>query len=308
MAAGAKKIYVQIDIRCSVDRLWSLTQTPELHEQWDLRFTEIRYLPRPDPDQPQRFLYSTRIGFGLNICGEGESVGSTDDTKGERASALRFWSIDPKSLIRDGSGYWKYIPYDNEQAVRFLTLYGYEVRFAACGRLVDRAVFRPLMSWATAWSFDRLRLWIELGIDPAASFRHSLAHLVARLSLAAVWIYQGLVPKLIFRQPGELAMLRAGGLSDSLARNVCVGMGIVEVAIGLLLIVAWRSRFPVWLTLFAMPLALIAVAIRSPNVLAAPFNAVSLNLSVFALAAVCLLVGRDLPSSRRCVRQPPQGE
>ena len=25
------------------------------------------------------------------------------------------------------------------------------------------------MGWATAWSFDRLRLWLEEGIDPATS-------------------------------------------------------------------------------------------------------------------------------------------
>ena len=47
-----------------MDDLWRLTQTPELHRRWDLRFTDIEYLPRPDEAEPQRFLYATRIGFG----------------------------------------------------------------------------------------------------------------------------------------------------------------------------------------------------------------------------------------------------
>ena len=48
------------------------------------------------------------------------------------------------------------------------------------------------MGWATAWSFDRLRLWIEKGIDPADAMRDSLIHLAARLSLGLFWIYEGL--------------------------------------------------------------------------------------------------------------------
>jgi len=63
MSDHASSIFVQIDIDGPVDRLWQLTQTPDLHRQWDLRFTDIRYLPRPDPAQPQRFLYATRIGW-----------------------------------------------------------------------------------------------------------------------------------------------------------------------------------------------------------------------------------------------------
>lgn len=69
-------IYVEILIHADIDRLWSYTQTPELHERWDLRFSRIEYLPRPDERLPQQFLYTTRIGFGMSISGKGESAGS----------------------------------------------------------------------------------------------------------------------------------------------------------------------------------------------------------------------------------------
>ena len=59
-----------------------------MHQRWDLRFTDIEYLPRPDKSQPQRFLYETRIGFGLRIAGE--SVGARADARAVRTSALRF--------------------------------------------------------------------------------------------------------------------------------------------------------------------------------------------------------------------------
>lgn len=126
-----------------MDELWRLTQTPELHQRWDLRFSGIEYLPRPDESAPQRFVYSTRVGFGLAIRGEGEMVGERHAADGSRTSALKFWSVDPKSLIREGSGYWKYVPTDD--GIRFLTWYDYRTRFGAPGRWFDALVFRPLM-------------------------------------------------------------------------------------------------------------------------------------------------------------------
>ena len=76
-----------------------------------------------------------------------------------RTSALRFGSESPISIIRAGSGYWKYVP--TGDGIRFLTAYDYRTRFGIVGRLADRVAFRPLLGWATAWSFDRLRLWLE---------------------------------------------------------------------------------------------------------------------------------------------------
>jgi uncharacterized membrane protein YphA (DoxX/SURF4 family) len=308
MPGNTRSIYVEIEIRGSMERVWELTQTPEYHRRWDLRFTEIEYLPRANDRGPQRFLYATRIGLGVKIRGEGESVGSHERSGGRRSSALKFWSEDPRSLIRSGSGYWRYVPRDEGRAVRFLTDYDYEVRFGAIGRLFDRLIFRPLMGWATAWSFDRLRLWVERGIEPAVAMRLSVVNWVARVALAMVWIYQGVAPKLIFRHADELAMLNDAGLPRGLARVMSLAAGFIEVGIGLVLLLDWRGRWPAWLTLVAMPVALGAVAVGSPRYLPAAFNPVSLNLATFALAVIALVVGRDLPSARNCLRRRTEGE
>ena len=145
--------------------------------------------------EPQRFRYATRIGFGLEVAGEGQSVGNRDLADGSRSSALTFSSADSRSIIREGAGYWKYIP--TAEGVRFLTWYDYRTRFGFLGALFDRVAFQPLMGWATAWSFDRLRLWLEEGVDPAYAMRQALVHGVARIGLAVIFAYHGLVPKLI---------------------------------------------------------------------------------------------------------------
>src|SRR5206468_352191 len=71
---------------------WAHTQTPALHERWDLRFSRIDYLPRALDTEPQRFRYTTRIAFGFEVSGEGETAGQRDLTDGSRSSALKFGS------------------------------------------------------------------------------------------------------------------------------------------------------------------------------------------------------------------------
>lgn len=297
-------IYVEIRIHGSLEELWEKTQNPDLHERWDARFTSITYLPRAEESEPQRFEYATRLGFGLSIKGAGETVGSRDEITGRRTSSLRFWSDDAKSLIREGAGYWQYTPL--EDGVRFVTGYDYQTRFGWLGCTFDRFVFRPLMGWATAWSFDRLRLWIEKGIDPAVSMQHFLIHGLTRLAVAFVWLYQGLVPKLIARHADELAMLADTGITASVAPTLLIIAGIAEVVLGATVLIFFHRRWPLLLTVLLMLLATIGVAFNSPQFLSAAFNPVSLNLLLAVVALLGLSVMHDLPSARHCLRKKPE--
>jgi hypothetical protein len=298
-------IYVEILIRAPMDALWAHTQTPELHERWDLRFSRIAYLPRSSEAEPQRFLYATRIGFGLEVAGEGESRGEHDLASGSRTSALKFSSADSRSIIREGAGYWKYMP--TADGIIFLTWYDYRTRFGALGAIVDRLVFQPLMGWATAWSFDRLRLWLEDGADPTQTMRQTLVHGVARVGLALIFAYHGLVPKLLGRHPDEMAMLRDAGVGAESTWAALATLGIAELLFALCLLIFWRRRWPPWLCLALMGMATIGVAVSSPRYLGAAFNPVSLNLAVACLAVIDLIVLNGLPSAAHCRRRPVSG-
>lgn len=284
-------IFVESLIRTSLDELWRATQDPALHQRWDLRFSEIRYLPKEHDNAPQKFLYRT-----LAIAGEGESVGERSAADGKRTSALRFWSDDPKSLIREGSGFWKYEP--RGEVVRFYTVYDYRTRFGALGRLIDSLIFRPLMAWATAWSFDRLRLWLEEGVQPDAAARLATVHALARVTLAFLWIYQGLVPKLLVAGSGEMTLAIAT-VGASLARPVVVGAGLAEIAAGIALLTMWRSRALIWLSTLFVSLLTIVGIIRTPHIAVASFNAVTITVAMLALGAIVLQTMRGTPSASR---------
>lgn len=151
-----KSLYVETLIHTDLDALWHHTQDPALHSRWDLRFTDIA------PLATGRFRYTTKV-LGLPVTGVGVHSGERFGPDGTRTSVLRFASADSRSLIRSGAGFWRYSPTDD--GVRFVTGFDYCTRWGRFGALADVA-FRPLFGWMTAWSFDRLRIWLETGTPP----------------------------------------------------------------------------------------------------------------------------------------------
>lgn len=173
------KLYVETLIKAELEAVWSHTQVPATHARWDGRFSSISYLPGTDP---QRFRYST-----CGVAGVGVTTGERIRPGGSRTSALRFSSGNPLSPIRSGAGYWRHVPVPD--GVRFLTGYDYRPGW---GRLPDLLV-RPLVGWLTAWSFDRLRLWLEAGVPPERGRNRAIAELVVRTGLVAAAIPLGVV-------------------------------------------------------------------------------------------------------------------
>lgn len=152
-------IYVEIAIGAPLDRVWELTQNTNLHPRWDLRFSSITPLGDLDGGG-YRFRYERRMPLHT-IVGTGTSIGERARPDGTRTSALRFTTADRLSPLGDGRGYWRYVP--TERGVTFITGYDYRPGW---GGLLDRILIRRLVGWATAWSFDRLRIWAETGVEP----------------------------------------------------------------------------------------------------------------------------------------------
>ncbi|MCX4388644.1 SRPBCC family protein [Micromonospora peucetia] len=176
-----RAVYVETLIDAPMEQVWWATQDPTTHPRWDARFSSID--PVPD-STPARFSYATRVLPAVRIGGYGVHAGERTRPDGTRTSALRFGSDDPRSLIASGSGYWRYVP--GPAGVRFLTGYTYAPRWGPLGRLADLA-FRPVFGWATAWSFDRLRLWLEQGVPPERALGNAAREVALRtLAVAGV--------------------------------------------------------------------------------------------------------------------------
>lgn len=297
-----RPIYVESRIRASADALWDATQQPDAHQRWDVRFGRISYLPHTD-GEPQRFTYASTVAPGVTIAGTGESLGDRDRADGTRWSGLKFWCADRRSIIEAGAGYWRYVP--TEDGVRFLTRYDYRPRWGRVGELVDRVLFRPVFGWATAWSFDRLRLWLEDGTPPERSRDQAIGHAAAVVGLAGVFAYQGLVPKLWKVDDSETAIWCGLGLTQPAARRVVRVVGAVEAGFAVVTIVAADKRWPFAVSIAAMPALAIGAAKSDRSILTKAFNPGSLGVAVVALAGVALATRSGRPSGRRPLRQAP---
>jgi hypothetical protein len=177
-----RPLYVETLVRSDLERLWEATQDAAAHTRWDLRFSVIEDVTAQTDDAPRAFRYALHLP-GRVVAGTGTSVGERRRPDGTRTSALRFGSPDPLSLIRRGSGWWRYVP--TPAGTRFLTGYDYEPGWGRLGRLVDRWLFRRLLGWATAWSFDRLRLWVDDDVAPESAARRWVVDTGLRLSAVA---------------------------------------------------------------------------------------------------------------------------
>jgi uncharacterized membrane protein YphA (DoxX/SURF4 family) len=287
------KLTAETTIRDKDDKLWQLTQEPQNHARWDLRFTDISYLPKAEPDDVQRFAYVTKLAGRIKVEGWGETIAERED----RGSRLRFGSDDWKSLIREGAGFWAY--QKNPNGVNFRTEYEYQVRYGLVGRIVDSLLFRPLMQWATRWSFDRLRIWIEDGTTPELSQRLWLLKVSARVALGVVWILEGLLPKLLFVAPAELELVTRSGLVMVTPTFTLGLIGVAEIIGGVWLLSGKAERLAAMVAALAMLVIVGIVIAADPLAVASPFGGIVKNLGLAVCSLVVLALADRTPNASR---------
>ncbi|WP_336785512.1 DoxX-like family protein [Paenibacillus sp. MMO-177] len=286
-----RPIYVELNIHADMEKLWTYTQTAELHEQWDLRFSSITYLPRNAERNTQAFLYETRIGF---------------EGTGARLSTLAFGSEQKISLIRHGAGYWQYR--QNADSITFLTRYDYATRFGRLGQWFDSLLFRPLFGWATALSFDVLRLWLEKQIPPAVSLQRTLIHYLCTGLLSLLWLYEGLIPKWIYPEAGELSMMQSTHMFPGMELQALKWLGAAEILLGLMLLPYHRAKW-IYQLQSAGLLALAGGALAcTPSLLTQPFNPFVISAAMLGLCLTGMWTSRDLPNAVNCIRKKGEGK
>ena len=298
---GKKPIYVEIQIDSTIDNVWRYTQQPDLHEQWDLRFSSISYNPKLHEDDPQTFTYCTKVLPGIVVSGWGESKGTHEKESGVKTSSLHFGTPQLISPIKEGRGYWQYIP--SAEGVTFLTQYDYDVRFGKIGQLIDLA-FRPLIGWATALSFDVLARWLETGETPVTQYRRFFSYHFCMMLFMFIWLYQGFVPKLLQNHSLEIDMLaKLSPLSIAQATDAIVWIGLGEIIIACLFISRKLQPFLLKGQIMLFPILTIGAIIAAPHVATDPFNVVTLNVSLFVLSIIALILRTNLPTASSCKRK-----
>jgi uncharacterized membrane protein YphA (DoxX/SURF4 family) len=114
--------------------------------------------------------------------------------------------------------------------------------------------------------------------------------IISRVALGLVWLYEGLVPKLLFVRADEIHLVRKSGLVWGTAEFTLELMGLAQIALGLWLIAGFAERAAVVLATLWMSILIVLVARGNPSMLADPYGALAKDLCLIACAITVWLL------------------
>ena len=101
--------------------------------------------------------------------------------------------------------------------------------------------------------------------------------------------YQGLIPKILFINPDEIAIWQTFGLSYTQAQLAGQGSGVLECVFALLFLFS-SSKYLHYLSIFSLVFLFALVAFLIPDSLIRAFNPVVMNLAMISLSiCYCML-------------------
>lgn len=126
----------------------------------------------------------------------------------------------------------------------------------------------------------------------------------ARVALAAVWVYEGLVPKILFTTQQEIDLVTRSGLYWPTPQAMLVFTGMCEIFGGLWLLSGRATRVAAGLSIALLLVVGTMCAALEPGILYHPFGGLSKNLGLLACAAAVY----RLAPFRHFARQPSRGQ
>lgn len=110
------------------------------------------------------------------------------------------------------------------------------------------------------------------------------ARVICRLALGIVWLYEGLVPKLLFIRPDQIDLVRRSGLYFGTPEFFLQLLGVAQVVCALWLLAGFAERLAVFIATTGMVILIVLVARANPAMLTDPYGALIKDLCLIACA------------------------
>ncbi|WP_425915940.1 DoxX-like family protein [Acinetobacter sp. TSRC1-2] len=109
-----------------------------------------------------------------------------------------------------------------------------------------------------------------------------------QITLVLLWIYQGLIPKILFQSAAEIAIWQSLGLERDLA-GMCVALsGMIEIMFGCTFLIWQRAVFIHQLNILGLSGLLLLIMVTNPLQLTTAFNPVVMNIAMIALSMLAI--------------------
>jgi uncharacterized membrane protein YphA (DoxX/SURF4 family) len=108
--------------------------------------------------------------------------------------------------------------------------------------------------------------------------------IICRIALGLVWLYEGLVPKLLFVRPDQIDLVKRSGLYFGTPELFLQLLGAAQVVCGLWLLAGIAERLAVFIATSGMFILIVLVARANPAMLTDPYGALIKDLCLVACA------------------------
>jgi uncharacterized membrane protein YphA (DoxX/SURF4 family) len=110
------------------------------------------------------------------------------------------------------------------------------------------------------------------------------ARVICRLALGLVWLYEGLVPKLLFVRQDQIDLVERSGLFIGTPEFFLQLLGVGQVVCGLWLLAGLAERLAVSIATTGMFILIVLVARANPAMLTDPYGALIKDVCLIACA------------------------
>jgi hypothetical protein len=115
---------------------------------------------------------------------------------------------------------------------------------------------------------------------------------VSRLLLGFLFIYHGLVPKILWLSAVEVHLVSASGFG--IPANIASPLaGIGEIVLGCIIIFSNKSNIPIYIAALVLFILLLFVGLASPEYLVGAFNPVTTNILGLGFCYLILFAGKN---------------
>ena len=109
-----------------------------------------------------------------------------------------------------------------------------------------------------------------------------------QMTLAVLWLYQGVIPKILFQSNAEINIWQTMGFELDIAK-ICVALsGVLEIMFGCTFLIWQRTALLHQLNILGLTGLLFLIIITDPLQLSTAFNPVIMNIAMMVLSIVAI--------------------